>query len=34
MPEQGIIFFLVSGLWGVCDSIWLVQINGKQDKKQ
>ncbi|KAM0724765.1 UNC93-like protein [Formica fusca] len=27
MPEQGIIFFLVSGLWGVCDSIWLVQIN-------
>ncbi|KMQ92917.1 unc93-like protein [Lasius niger] len=26
-PEQGIIFFLVSGLWGVCDSIWLVQIN-------
>lgn len=33
-PEQGIIFFLVSGLWGVCDSIWLVQINGEQDKKQ
>ncbi|XP_011264318.1 UNC93-like protein [Camponotus floridanus] len=26
-PEQGIIFFLVSGLWGVCDSIWLVQVN-------
>lgn len=26
-PEQGIIFFLLSGLWGVCDSIWLVQIN-------
>ncbi|KAL6435483.1 hypothetical protein ACFW04_005450 [Cataglyphis niger] len=26
-PEQGIVFFLVSGLWGVCDSIWLVQIN-------
>ncbi|KAL0120871.1 hypothetical protein PUN28_008509 [Cardiocondyla obscurior] len=26
-PEQGIIFFLLSGLWGVCDSIWLVQVN-------
>lgn len=26
-PEQGLIFFLVSGLWGVCDSIWLVQVN-------
>lgn len=26
-PEQGVIFFLLSGLWGVCDSIWLVQIN-------
>ncbi|XP_032691668.1 UNC93-like protein isoform X2 [Odontomachus brunneus] len=27
-PEQGVIFFLLSGLWGVCDSIWLVQVNG------
>ncbi|XP_032691667.1 UNC93-like protein isoform X1 [Odontomachus brunneus] len=26
-PEQGVIFFLLSGLWGVCDSIWLVQVN-------
>ncbi|XP_071555288.1 UNC93-like protein isoform X1 [Temnothorax nylanderi] len=26
-PEQGIIFFLLSGLWGVCDSVWLVQVN-------
>ncbi|XP_025988285.2 UNC93-like protein [Solenopsis invicta] len=26
-PEQGIVFFLLSGLWGVCDSIWLVQVN-------
>ncbi|XP_011629486.1 UNC93-like protein isoform X2 [Pogonomyrmex barbatus] len=26
-PDQGIIFFLLSGLWGVCDSIWLVQVN-------
>jgi len=30
-PEQGIIFFLLSGLWGVCDSIWLVQVNGKKN---
>lgn len=27
-PEQGILFFLMSGLWGVCDAIWLVQVNG------
>lgn len=26
-PEQGIVFFLISGIWGMCDSIWLVQIN-------
>lgn len=31
MPEQGITFFLVSGLWGVCDSIWLVQVNGERE---
>lgn len=30
-PEQGSIFFLLSGLWGVCDSIWLVQVNGKKN---
>ncbi|KAK2575984.1 hypothetical protein KPH14_007345 [Odynerus spinipes] len=26
-PDQGMMFFLISGLWGVCDSIWLVQVN-------
>ncbi|XP_043269750.1 UNC93-like protein [Venturia canescens] len=26
-PEQGLIFFLMSGLWGICDAIWLVQVN-------
>ncbi|XP_034949361.1 UNC93-like protein [Chelonus insularis] len=26
-PEQGFIFFLMSGLWGICDAIWLVQVN-------
>ncbi|XP_057336752.1 UNC93-like protein isoform X1 [Microplitis mediator] len=26
-PEQGIIFYLMSGLWGICDAIWLVQVN-------
>lgn len=31
-PEQGVIFFLLSGLWGVCDSIWLVQVNGKKNE--
>ncbi|XP_014214880.1 UNC93-like protein [Copidosoma floridanum] len=25
--QQGWIFFLVSGLWGVCDAVWLVQVN-------
>lgn len=42
-PEQGPIFFVISGLWGICDAIWLVQVNGesilniffkKIDKKQ
>ena len=28
-PVQGLIFFVMSGLWGVCDAIWLVQVNGK-----
>lgn len=28
-PEQGSIFFVMSGLWGVCDAIWLVQVNGE-----
>lgn len=28
-PEQKFIFFLMSGLWGVCDAIWLVQVNGQ-----
>jgi MFS family permease len=27
-PEQGLVFFVLSGLWGVCDSVWLVQVNG------
>ncbi|OXU19293.1 hypothetical protein TSAR_014982 [Trichomalopsis sarcophagae] len=25
--QQGSIFFLISGLWGICDAIWLVQVN-------
>ncbi|KAL7300713.1 hypothetical protein TKK_0006693 [Trichogramma kaykai] len=25
--QQGAYFFLVSSLWGICDAIWLVQIN-------
>lgn len=26
-PDQSMIFFLISGLWGLCDAIWLVQVN-------
>ncbi|XP_076750648.1 UNC93-like protein isoform X1 [Xylocopa sonorina] len=26
-PEQNFIFFLMSGLWGLCDAMWLVQVN-------
>lgn len=26
-PEQSKIFFLMSGLWGLCDAMWLVQVN-------
>lgn len=28
-PDQNQIFFLMSGLWGLCDAMWLVQINGE-----
>jgi predicted MFS family arabinose efflux permease len=28
-PEDKILFFVVTGLWGICDGVWLVQINGK-----
>ncbi|PSN52296.1 UNC93-like protein [Blattella germanica] len=27
-PEDKILFFVVTGLWGICDGVWLVQING------
>ncbi|XP_066583355.1 UNC93-like protein [Prorops nasuta] len=26
-PDQGIIFFTISALWGICDAVWLVQVN-------
>lgn len=26
--EHTVVFFVISGLWGVCDGVWLVQING------
>ncbi|KAJ8929769.1 hypothetical protein NQ314_017506, partial [Rhamnusium bicolor] len=26
-PESKLIFFVISGLWGICDALWLVQIN-------
>lgn len=26
-PEQYYTFFLMSGLWGLCDAMWLVQVN-------
>ncbi|XP_018566414.1 UNC93-like protein isoform X2 [Anoplophora glabripennis] len=25
--ENKMIFFIISGLWGICDALWLVQIN-------
>lgn len=28
-PDHPLIFFLVSGLWGVGDAVWQTQINGK-----
>lgn len=27
-PDQGYVFFILSGLWGIADSIWQAQING------
>lgn len=29
-PEHPLLFFLVSGLWGVGDAVWQTQINGNQ----
>ncbi|CAH0554817.1 unnamed protein product [Brassicogethes aeneus] len=26
-PDEKLIFFIISGLWGICDAVWLVQIN-------
>lgn len=26
-PDDKILFFVVIGLWGICDGVWLVQIN-------
>ncbi|XP_031844360.2 UNC93-like protein [Nomia melanderi] len=26
-PDQSSMFFLMSGLWGLCDAMWLVQVN-------
>lgn len=28
-PDSKLMFFLISGLWGICDALWLVQINCK-----
>lgn len=28
-PNNPIIFFLISGLWGVGDAVWQTQVNGK-----
>lgn len=35
-PAEGnkITFFLIAGLWGICDAVWLVQINGKSPKRE
>lgn len=27
-PSNPLIFFLISGLWGVADAVWQTQING------
>lgn len=27
-PNQGYIFFILAGLWGVADAVWQTQING------
>ena len=29
-PNQGYVFFILAGLWGVADAVWQTQINGKQ----
>ena len=26
--DEPLIFFIIAGLWGICDAIWQTQING------
>jgi len=28
-PDSPIVFFVISGLWGVGDAVWQTQVNGK-----
>jgi predicted MFS family arabinose efflux permease len=28
-PDHILVFFLISGLWGVSDAVWQTQINGQ-----
>ena len=32
-PDQGYVFFVMAGLWGVADAVWQTQINGNMLKK-
>jgi MFS family permease len=32
-PDSPLIFFIISGLWGVGDAVWQTQINGKKFSK-
>lgn len=32
-PDEKYVFFIIAGLWGVCDAIWQTQINGKLSKR-
>ena len=29
-PDGPLVFFAISGLWGVGDAVWQTQVNGKQ----
>lgn len=30
-PDSPLIFFVISGLWGVGDAVWQTQINGESE---
>lgn len=33
-PDHATIFYVISGLWGVADSVWQTQVNGESQTRK